>query len=168
MVDIDGGGLSKKRIGFQEARARGRSGNPQGPQRATGGMERAERRPHPGGPEGYTWSTRSPGGGAWRWKAGMRPDSLLSPQDGLGKRMRPCFLKGFSDDNVRHYKKRPISWLITSPKGTLQAPICLHRYSRDTVNAFFFTRQPANSSEMHSSMAARTCRDIRIVRERSR
>jgi hypothetical protein len=66
----------------------------------------------------------------------MRPDSLSSPEDGLGKRLRPCFLKGFSDDHVKRSKKRPIYWLITSPKGTLQALIYLHRYNRDTVNRF--------------------------------
>ena len=57
-------------------------------------------------------------------------------EDGLGKRLRQYFLKGFYDDNVKRYKKRPIYWLITSPKGTLQALIYLHRYNRDTVNRF--------------------------------
>ena len=57
-------------------------------------------------------------------------------EDGLGKRLRPYFLKGFYDDHVKRYKKRPIYWLITSPKGTLQALIYLHRYNRDTVNRF--------------------------------
>jgi hypothetical protein len=66
----------------------------------------------------------------------MRPDSLSSPEDGFGKRLRQYFLKGFYDDHVKRYKKRPIYWLITSPKGTLQALIYLHRYNRDTVNRF--------------------------------
>jgi hypothetical protein len=118
------------------SRARGRSVTPQGPQRATGGVERAERRQRLGGPEEYKRSTRSPGGGAWRRSLGMRPDSFLSPEDGLGKRPRPYFLNGFSDDHVKRYKKRPMYRLITSPKGTLQALIYLHRYNRDTVNRF--------------------------------
>ena len=66
----------------------------------------------------------------------MRPDSLSSPEDGLGKRLRPYFLNGFSDNHVKRYKKRPIYWLITSLKGMLQAMIYLHRYNRDTVNRF--------------------------------
>jgi len=126
-------------------RARGRSDTPQGPQRATGDrhvgetqfrLMEADRRPRLGGPEEYKRSTRFPRGGAGRRSAGMRPDSLSTPEDGLGKRLRPCFLKGFYDDHVKRYKKRPIYWLITSPKGTLQALIYLHRYNRDTVNRF--------------------------------
>jgi hypothetical protein len=57
-------------------------------------------------------------------------------EDGLRKRLRPYFLNGFYDDHVKRYKKRPIYWLITSPKGTFQALIYLHRYNRDTVNLF--------------------------------
>ena len=52
-----------------------------GPQRASGGAERAERLPRLGGPEEYKRSTRSPGGGAWRRSAGMRPDSLRLLED---------------------------------------------------------------------------------------
>gem|GEM_PF-7028998 len=135
--------LSVKRMII--SRARGRSGTPQGPQRATGDrhvgetqfrLMEADRGPRLGGPEEYKRSTRSPGGGAWRRSAGMRPDSLSSPEDGVGKQLRPYFLNGFSDDQVKRSKKRPIYWLITSPKGTLQALISLHRYNRDTVNRF--------------------------------
>lgn len=64
----------------------------------------------------------------------MRPDFLSSSEHGLGKRLRPYFLNGFSDDHVKRNKKRPIYWLITSPKGTLQTLIYLHRCNRDTVN----------------------------------
>jgi len=56
--------------------ARGRSGTPQGPQRVTGDRQEAERHPRLGGPEEYKRSTRSPGGGAWRRSAGMRPEPL--------------------------------------------------------------------------------------------
>jgi hypothetical protein len=88
------------------------------------------------GGEALQRSTRSLRAGAWRRSAGMRPDSLSTPEDGLGKRLRPYFLKGFSDDHVRRYKKHPIYWLSTSPHGTLQALIYLHRYNRDTINRF--------------------------------
>ena len=57
--------------GGRDRRARGRSGTPQGPQRATGGAERAGRSPRLGGPEEYKRSTRSP-----RPSAGMRPNAL--------------------------------------------------------------------------------------------
>ena len=79
-----------------------------------------------------------------QWRAFLRAafgdqhyeENLRFLEDGLGKRLRPYFLKGFYDDHVKRYKKRPIYWLITSPKGTLQALIYLHRYNRDTVNRF--------------------------------
>ena len=79
-----------------------------------------------------------------QWRAFLRAafgdehyeENLRFLEDGLGKRLRPYFLKGFYDDHVKRYKKRPIYWLITSPKGTLQALIYLHRYKRDTVNRF--------------------------------
>lgn len=86
------------------------------------------------GGEALKRSARSPGGGAWRRSAGMRPDFLSFPEDGLGKPLHPYFLNGFSDDHVKRYKKCPIYWLNTSPKRTLQALIYLHRYNRDTVN----------------------------------
>jgi type II restriction/modification system DNA methylase subunit YeeA len=117
-------------------RARGRSGTQQGRQRATGDREEAERRPRLGSPEEYKRSTRSPGECAWRQTAGLRPENLRFVEDGLGKMLRSCFLKGFYDDHVKRYKKHPIYWFITSPQGTLQALIDLHRYNRDTVDRF--------------------------------
>jgi len=44
------------------------------------------------------------------------------------------FAKGFYDDHVKRYKKRPIYWMFSSPKGTFQALIYMHRYRPDTVS----------------------------------
>jgi hypothetical protein len=35
---------------------------------------------------------------------------------------------------VRRYKKRPIYWLFSSPKGSFNALIYMHRYRPDTVS----------------------------------
>ena len=35
---------------------------------------------------------------------------------------------------VKRYKKRPIYWLFSSPKGTFNALIYMHRYRPDTVS----------------------------------
>lgn len=54
-----------------------------------------------------------------------------------GKReykIRDYFLKEFYDDHVRRYKKRPIYWLFSSPKGSFNALIYMHRYCPDTVS----------------------------------
>lgn len=54
-----------------------------------------------------------------------------------GKRnygLRDYFLGEFYADHVKRYKKRPIYWLFSSPKGSFNALIYLHRYRPDTVS----------------------------------
>ncbi len=54
-----------------------------------------------------------------------------------GKRnygIRDYFLGEFYTDHVRRYKKRPIYWLFSSPKGSFNALIYMHRYRPDTVS----------------------------------
>lgn len=41
----------------------------------------------------------------------------------------------FYDDHVQRYKKRPIYWLFSSPKGSFNALIYLHRYTPSTASA---------------------------------
>ena len=48
--------------------------------------------------------------------------------------IRKYFTKQFYDDHVKRYKKRPIYWMFSSPKGTFQALIYMHRYRPDTVS----------------------------------
>ncbi|MEW1939234.1 BREX-1 system adenine-specific DNA-methyltransferase PglX [Dietzia maris] len=40
----------------------------------------------------------------------------------------------FYDDHVQRYKKRPIYWLFSGPKGSFNALIYLHRYTPSTVS----------------------------------
>lgn len=40
----------------------------------------------------------------------------------------------FYDDHVKRYKKRPIYWLFSSPKGSFNALIYMHRYNPSTVS----------------------------------
>ncbi|MEZ2371755.1 BREX-1 system adenine-specific DNA-methyltransferase PglX [Arthrobacter sp. RCC_34] len=40
----------------------------------------------------------------------------------------------FYDDHVQRYKKRPIYWLFSSPKGSFNALIYMHRYTPSTVS----------------------------------
>lgn len=40
----------------------------------------------------------------------------------------------FYDDHVQRYKKRPIYWLFSSPKGSFNALIYVHRYTPSTVS----------------------------------
>lgn len=48
--------------------------------------------------------------------------------------LRDYFLGEFYADHVRRYKKRPIYWLFSSPKGSFNALIYMHRYRPDTVS----------------------------------
>jgi hypothetical protein len=54
-----------------------------------------------------------------------------------GKRnysLRDYFLGEFYADHVKRYKKRPIYWLFSSPKGSFNALMYMHRYRPDTVS----------------------------------
>ena len=55
-------------------------------------------------------------------------------EDAIGKSIRKYFVKDFYADHVKRYKKRPIYWLFSSPKGSFQALIYMHRYKSDTVS----------------------------------
>jgi hypothetical protein len=52
----------------------------------------------------------------------------------LGKDIRKYFVKDFYKEHIQRYKKRPIYWLFSSPKGSFNALIYLHRYTPDTVS----------------------------------
>ena len=48
--------------------------------------------------------------------------------------LRDYFLGEFYADHVKRYKKRPIYWLFSSPKGSFNALVYMHRYRPDTVS----------------------------------
>jgi type II restriction/modification system DNA methylase subunit YeeA len=60
-------------------------------------------------------------------------ENLRFVEQALGKDIRKYFLKDFYNDHVRRYKKRPIYWLFSSPNGSFNALIYMHRYQPHTV-----------------------------------
>lgn len=48
--------------------------------------------------------------------------------------LRDYFLGEFYTDHVKRYKKRPIYWLFSSPRGSFNALVYMHRYRPDTVS----------------------------------
>jgi Eco57I restriction-modification methylase len=50
------------------------------------------------------------------------------------KSLQDYFVKSFYKDHVQRYKKRPIYWLFSSPKGSFNALIYMHRYTPSTVS----------------------------------
>ena len=62
-------------------------------------------------------------------------ENLRFVTESLGvKSLRDYFVKSFYKDHVQRYKKRPIYWLFSSPKGSFNALIYMHRYTPSTVS----------------------------------
>lgn len=61
-------------------------------------------------------------------------EMALNVKDRRDYSIRDYFLGEFYTDHVKRYKKRPIYWLFSSPKGSFNALIYLHRYRPDTVS----------------------------------
>jgi type II restriction/modification system DNA methylase subunit YeeA len=61
-------------------------------------------------------------------------ENLTFIEEALSKNIQTYFVKDFYSDHVKRYKKRPIYWLFSSPKGTFNALIYMHRYTPSTVS----------------------------------
>ena len=61
-------------------------------------------------------------------------ENLEFIESAIGKNLRKYFTKDFYDYHVRRFKKRPIYWMFSSPKGTFNALIYMHRYRPDTAS----------------------------------
>lgn len=55
-------------------------------------------------------------------------------EESIGKDIRKYFVNDFYRDHIQRYKKRPIYWMFSSPKGTFNVLIYMHRYNSDTLN----------------------------------
>ena len=80
-------------------------------------------------------------------------ENLKYVEDALGKDIRKYFTKDFYADHVKRYKKRPIYWMFSSPKGTFNALIYMHRYRADTVSVLLndYLREFINKLEAERS-----------------
>lgn len=61
-------------------------------------------------------------------------ENLSFIEEAIGKDIKKYFVKDFYADHVKRYKKRPIYWLFSSPKGSFNALIYMHRYHSDTAS----------------------------------
>lgn len=88
-------------------------------------------------------------------------ENLTFLTDSLGvKDLRDYFTKTFYKDHVQRYKKRPIYWLFSSPKGSFNALVYLHRYNPSTVSTVlndylreFIKKMEAELSKQEHSVA---------------
>lgn len=61
-------------------------------------------------------------------------NNLSFVESALGVDVRKYFIKDFYKDHEKRYKKRPIYWMFSSPKGSFNALIYMHRYRSDTAS----------------------------------
>ena len=61
-------------------------------------------------------------------------ENLEYLENAIGKDIRSYFLKSFYSEHVKTYKKRPIYWLFSSPSGSFNALVYMHRYRPDTIS----------------------------------
>jgi hypothetical protein len=60
--------------------------------------------------------------------------NLAFVESAIGKDIRKYFVKDFYTGHIQRYKKRPIYWMFSSPKGSFNVLIYLHRYTPDTLS----------------------------------
>jgi len=61
-------------------------------------------------------------------------ENLRFIEEAIGKDIKKFFIRDFYTDHIKRYKKRPIYWLFSSPKGSFNALIYLHRYEPGTAS----------------------------------
>ena len=61
-------------------------------------------------------------------------ENLKFIENAIGKDIRKYFTRDFYNDHIKRYKKRPIYWLFSSPQGSFNALIYMHRYRPDTIS----------------------------------
>ncbi|MGW6729527.1 BREX-1 system adenine-specific DNA-methyltransferase PglX [Nocardia sp. NPDC055029] len=88
-------------------------------------------------------------------------ENLRFVAEALGvKNIRDYFVKSFYKDHVQRYKKRPIYWLFSSPKGSFNALVYMHRYTPSTVSTVLneylreFRAKLASSLQQQERLAA--------------
>ncbi len=72
--------------------------------------------------------------GSEHYEANLQFIAQALGKNGKPRDLRDYFLKDFYPDHLKRYKKRPIYWLFSSPKGSFNALIYMHRYRPDTVS----------------------------------
>ena len=61
-------------------------------------------------------------------------ENLSFIEQAIGRDIRSYFTKEFYSHHVRMYQKRPIYWMFSSPKGSFNVLIYMHRYQPDTLS----------------------------------
>ncbi|MFV0184853.1 BREX-1 system adenine-specific DNA-methyltransferase PglX [Empedobacter falsenii] len=68
------------------------------------------------------------------WGEASYSENIAYIENTLGKDLRKYLVKDFYKDHIKRYKKRPIYWQFSSPKGAFNVLIYMHRYTKDTLS----------------------------------
>jgi len=82
-------------------------------------------------------------------------------EEALGKDIRKYLVKDFYNDHVKRYKKRPIYWQFSSPKGHFKALIYMHRYKPDLCSRILNNYLQAFISKLEAAKQTQTMLSIR-------
>ena len=77
------------------------------------------------------------------------------------KDIRKYFVKDFYNDHIKRYKKRPIYWMFSSPKGHFKALIYMHRYQSDTCSVLLNDYLQPFISKLESARQTQTMLSLR-------
>ena len=87
-------------------------------------------------------------------------------ESSLGTSLRKYFVKGFYEDHLKRYKKRPIYWMVSSPKKGFMSLIYMHRYQSDTFarvrNSYlteYIAKLEAHKDTLHLTTTSDTASD---------
>lgn len=61
-------------------------------------------------------------------------ENLAFIEQAIGRDIRSYFVKEFYSQHVKMYQKRPIYWMFSSPRGSFNVLIYMHRYKPDTIS----------------------------------
>ncbi len=79
----------------------------------------------------------------------------------LSKDIRKYFVRDFYNDHVKRYKKRPIYWMFSSPKGHFKALVYMHRYQPDLCSRILNDYLLAFISKLESAKNTQTMFSLR-------
>lgn len=88
-------------------------------------------------------------------------ENLKYIEDTIGKDIRKYFVKDFYNDHIKRYKKRPIYWMFSSPKGHFKALIYMHRYQPDVCSKMLNDYLQAFISKLEAAKQTQTMLSLR-------
>lgn len=87
-------------------------------------------------------------------------ENLAFIEEAVGRDIRSYFVKDFYNEHVKMYKKRPIYWMFSSPKGSFNVLMYMHRYRPDTISVILNNylrqyREKLNAHKAHQESISR-------------